>query len=179
MTTTTIAARPARVTDARPNFMRAHTAQLRDADQQRAGQAMRVTLTLAGISPKRAERVLGRSQATVSRTLSGQDPTPLSRLREQVRSLARAGAFPAALVADLLADGWREAMQGLTVADLCDRLRALHREETAANACLDALQIDMLCGGSVDADALGEALLAQAARTVEMYAIHCELRRAR
>lgn len=161
-----------------PEFFRRATAFQRDADQRRAALALGVTFRLAGInSGKRAALVLEASEATASRHMDGGHDSPVSRVREYLRKLNRGGAFPAPILADLLADAWRDTVAGKSMEELRDHMKELHRAEQEADSRVDRWQVEDLCGVRPESeDEVDEAILAQTARLLEMYATRQEIR---
>lgn len=129
------------------------------------------------MSGKKAAHVLEVHQSTMSRQTDGQHDSPVSRVRELLRKLTREGAFPAPIIADLLADCWRENVAGLSLDELHEKKRRLHRDEALAGATVDVWQSFDLSGEAPECEReVDEAILSQIARLLELYTVRQEIR---
>lgn len=165
------------VPQVRPEFVRRHSAAVRDEDRRRAALALAATLRIAGLSGKGAAHVLEVHQSTVSRHTDGQHDSPYSRMRECCRALTRKGAPPLPLIADLIADVWEETVRGKDTESLRAMKKDLHREESRADATVDVWQCDDMAGEKPESEAaVDEAILNQISRLVQLYAVRQEIR---
>lgn len=177
MSTGSMQRQAARSTQLRRAIVQRDTPFVRDADRRRGALALSLTLRLAGKSGKQAARILDKDTSTVSRYIDGEHDTPFSRLRADVRKMCEAGVYPVPVLVDLLAEMWGCAMKDWTLGELIRRKRDLHRHEQRSAARVDLWQLDDLEGMSAeDENAVDEALLEQATRTIELYLVRQEIR---
>lgn len=173
----TLPLRRRNVTHKKPESARRHLAVVRSVEERRAGLALRATLTIAGLGAKQAALALDRHRTTVQRYQSGEIPTPASKLRDSNRKLAESGAFPAPIIADLLADAWDSRVRGLaTVDDIRASRAAAHRREQERQGQVDVWQMDDLLESGDCGDAVAENILAQVSHLLEIYALIMEER---
>lgn len=173
----TLPERSAAVTHSSGESVRRSAAFVRDLNRDRASLAFRVTLHLAGINQKQAAHVLECHRTTVTRQANGSADTPANRLRESLRRLEQKGAFPAPILADLIADAWTGCFAGRSLDELREMRKETHRHETEKQSAVDVWQMaDSDDLPAEDEEAIDEAILGQVSFLLQIYMLRQEER---